>query len=84
MMKTTSKAFAVAAITLLATGSAFAQNPGMKSPPFYPSMTQGAPHGPAFVSRQAAGNSQQADRALTSHSVLQMGERTHNTPYSNS
>jgi hypothetical protein len=83
-MKTTSKALAVAAISLLATASAFAQNPGMKSPPFYPSMTQGTPNSPVFASHQAAGNDQQADRARTSHSVVQMGERNRNSPYSNS
>ncbi len=82
-MKTASKLCAMTTILVLATGSAFAENPGMKSPPFYPSMTQGTPHSITFAFRQAPRTGRQADRAQASHSVVQMGERGQNSPYSN-
>lgn len=95
MMNIRSKIIAASATLLLAsTAVAFAQNPGMKSPPFYPSMIQGTPQNQSFAFRHTAnhaefanrvqrpGNEQEADSVQDSHSMVQMGERNQNSPYS--
>lgn len=97
MMKIYSKLFAGSAMLFLASGAtAFAQNPGMKSPPFYPSMIQGTPanqsfafnhtadHAPFTNPVPAAENVREADNARSDHSVVQAGQRNQSSPYSRS
>jgi hypothetical protein len=73
-----SKMAGAAALFLLMTGTALAQNPGMMSPPFYNPPAASGHYTAPLARNQVAKNHRQAFDAQAQHSMVQTAQRHQN------